>query len=105
MTITFSAHGMERYNERVLPLYPSTDPETLLKLALRKGFNLYELDKDTRRQLSRVQHNSKAGNCFIFYNCFAFIFRYQAKENNYHLITVHDLPSKVRFKYGGFMRD
>ena len=102
--LQFTRHGLERYRERIEPMYGNLNPEVFVYGALTHGYNFYELDRECRRELAYVQKHSKEGNVFIVYRSFVFIFHYDYASNTYWLITVFDVPWKIRFLYNDYMR-
>lgn len=102
--LKFTSHGLERYRERVEPLYEEIEPEMFVYCALSRGYNIYELDTETQKQLRFIRRNSRSGNVFIVYRSFCFIFHYYCDTNTYWLITVFDVPSKARFLYNDYTK-
>lgn len=102
--LEFTRHGMERYRERVEPMYYNFDPRFFVYGALTHGYNFYELDPECLRALSYVKRRSTNGNVFIVYRSFVFVFHYNYETNVYWLITVFDVPWRVRFLYNDYVK-
>ena len=104
MTFEFTYHAMDRYDERVRPYYEEVNPTLMLMYAVKNGYHLSELDKETQNNLSYIRRNSRGGNTFIIYRSFAFVFRYIPYLDTYRLITIFEIPIKWRFQYHDYTK-
>ena len=69
--LEFTRHGMERYRERVEPMYYNLDPRFFVYGALTHGYNFYELDPECLRALSYVRFPLQLRNKYLLaHNCF-----------------------------------
>lgn len=100
----FTTHGMERYRERVAPIFNNIEPGLFVHNVLTHGYNFYELDKSHQKALQSIKNHSRNGNVFMVYRSFVFIFRYDYSSNTYWLITVFDIPWRMRFNYNDYTK-